>query len=196
MTRVPFELRDDDGVLTPGVDLSAAGVVRVSIDGGATWANRAGGVPTSSEDGVYYYDLHASENVPPFVLVKISKSGFQIVVAREDLATTTLDQLATLVAQLPDDILDAALADHGVIGSVADGIAIAAGLLQGNFFVDQTNNTDPNGQTAARMRVFRDAAATAAATDGGSSEGEFATFVVTTEYIGPNKIKTHRVVRQ
>jgi hypothetical protein len=93
-------------------------------------------------------------------------------------------------------ILDALLTGHAVVGSIADGIAIAAGLLQGNFFMDQTDNTSPNGQTAARMRIFRDGVATAAATDGGVAEGEFATFLVTTTYVGPNKIATHRVVRQ
>jgi len=93
-------------------------------------------------------------------------------------------------------ILDELLTGHAIVGSVADGIAIAAGMLQGNFLMDQTNNADPNGQTAARLRVFRTGVATAAATDGGSGQGEFATFVVTTTYTGLNKIATHRVVRQ
>jgi hypothetical protein len=91
-------------------------------------------------------------------------------------------------------VLDALMSDHALVGSVADGVAIAAGLLQGNFFMDQTANT-ANGQTAARMRVFRTGTAAAAATAGGSGEGEFATFIVTTTYTGVNKIATHRVVR-
>lgn len=91
-------------------------------------------------------------------------------------------------------VLDALMVDHAAVGSVADGIAIAAGLLQGNFYMDQTVNT-PNGQTAARLRVFRTGTAVAAATAGGSGEGEFASFLVTTTYAGVNKIATHRVVR-
>ena len=93
-------------------------------------------------------------------------------------------------------VLDELLSGHAIIGSVGDGIAIAAGLLQGNFFMDQTNNSDPNGQTFARLRVFRTGTAALAATPGGSGQGEFATFLVTTTYVGPNKIATHRVVRQ
>lgn len=95
-----------------------------------------------------------------------------------------------------DAVLDALLSDHAIVGSVADGIAIAAGLLQSNFFIDSTVNTNPNGQTVARMRVFRTSVDAAAATDGGVGEGEFATFDVITTYTGVNKIATHRVVRQ
>lgn len=93
-------------------------------------------------------------------------------------------------------VLDALLTDHAVEGSVADGVALAASLLQGNYVVDQTDTSDPNGQTSARLRCFRTGVAAAAATDGGVGEGEFATFVATTEYSGVNKILTHRVARQ
>jgi hypothetical protein len=36
----------------------------------------------------------------------------------------------------------------------------------------------------------------AGATPGGTGQGEFATFLVTTTYVGPNKIVTHKVVQQ
>lgn len=91
-------------------------------------------------------------------------------------------------------VLDALRSDHVGIGSIGEGIAIAAGLLQGNFYMDNTVNTI-NGQTSARIRVFHTDTATNAATPGGSSEGEFATFNVTTNYSGPNKITDHRVVQ-
>lgn len=94
----------------------------------------------------------------------------------------------------PTDILDALLTDHASIGSVGDAIAIAAGLLQGNFFMDTVVN-DGNGQTSARLRLWRDEAGAAGANGGGSGEGEFATFQVTTTYSGPGKVATHRVVR-
>lgn len=110
-------------------------------------------------------------------------------------ALTTAATAAT-AADVATAVLDALLTDHAVEGSVADGVALAASLLQGNYVVDQTVTSDPNGQTSARLRCFRDGAAAAAATDGGTGEGEFATFVATTEYSGVNKILTHRVVRQ
>lgn len=99
-------------------------------------------------------------------------------------------------AAIVNAILDELLAGHAIVGSVGDAIAIAAGLLQGNFFMDNTNNTDPNGQTSARLRVFRTDVAAASATPGGSGQGEFATFLVTTTYAGVNKVTTHRTVRQ
>lgn len=104
----------------------------------------------------------------------------------------TLPTTSTLV----NAILDELLSGHAVIGSVGDGIAIAAGLAQGNFLLDNTDNTNPNGQTSARIRVFRSSSATSSATPGGTGEGEFATFLLTTTYSGPNKVITHRAVRQ
>lgn len=95
---------------------------------------------------------------------------------------------------LPTDILDALLVNHSSIGSAGDALALAAGLLQGNFFMDTVSN-DGNGQTAARLRLFRGEGLAGAATDGGSGEGEFATFLVTTTYSAPGKVLTHRVIR-
>lgn len=99
-------------------------------------------------------------------------------------------------ASIRDAVLDALLSDHAIQGSVADGIAIAAGLLQGNFMMDSVNNTDPNGQTSARIRLFRDGTATGSATSGGAGQGEFATLLVTTTYSAPGKVLVHKVVRQ
>jgi hypothetical protein len=116
-------------------------------------------------------------------------------IASFNLTVRNTDDLP-IASAIANAVLDELLTAHAVVGSVGDAIAIAAGLLQGNFFMDQTNNTNPNGQTAARLRVFRTALQAAGASDGGSGEGEFATFLVTTTYSGPNKIITHRVVRQ
>lgn len=103
---------------------------------------------------------------------------------------------APTAASIRDAILDELLSGHSVVGSVADGIAIAAGLLQGNFMMDDVNNSNPDGQTAARIRIWRTAAAMAAATVGGSGlQGAFAQFDVVTAYVGPNKIQSHTVTR-
>jgi hypothetical protein len=99
-------------------------------------------------------------------------------------------------ASIRDAILDAARSGHLIPGTIGEGIALATSLLQGNFFIDEVDNSDPNGPTSQRLRCFVDAAAMASITPGGSGEGEFATFVVTTTYEGPNKITTHQVVQQ
>jgi hypothetical protein len=96
-------------------------------------------------------------------------------------------------ASAPSAILDALLADHSTAGTVADGIAIAAGLLQGNFMLDNATN-DANGMTSARLRIWRDSSEVPEA-GGGTGEGEFAEFAVTTSYTGPGKVLVHRVVR-
>lgn len=99
-------------------------------------------------------------------------------------------------ASIRDAVLDALLSDHSTQGSVADGIAIAAGLLQGNFVMDSVDNTNPNGQTSARIRLFRNGTAAGAATSGGTGQGEFATLLVTTAYSAPGKVTIHKVIRQ
>lgn len=99
-------------------------------------------------------------------------------------------------AAIRDAILDAARSGHLGVGTIGEGVAIAASMLQGNFYMDNVVNTDPNGQTSARIRCFLSGTATAGATQGGSGEGEFATFVVTTTYSAPGKATSHRAVQQ
>lgn len=99
-------------------------------------------------------------------------------------------------AAIATAVLDAARSGHVVLGSIGEGVALATSLLQGNYYMDNVVNSDPNGQTSARIRCFHTGAAAGAATPGGSGEGEFATFVVTTTYTGPNKINIHKVVQQ
>lgn len=96
-------------------------------------------------------------------------------------------------AAVRDAVLDALLSDHSTPGTVADGIAIAAGLLQGNFMMDNVIN-GANGLASARLRVWR-AESGVPMTGGGTGEGEFAEFQVLTTYTDPGKVLVHRVVR-
>lgn len=104
--------------------------------------------------------------------------------------------VAPSVDAIRNAILDDQLAGHASAGSVGDGIAISAGLLQGNFMMDNVVNTDPNGQTAVRLRIWRDASSMASATAGDPGvQGAFAVFDVETTYTGPGRIAMHKVVR-
>jgi hypothetical protein len=186
------------GVYTPaGVEapdnLTFVGAGEAEFSQSGVYVAAAGTVVSMGAAGQYYYEATQAETNfnGTFVSIKLNKAGYRIVTGVEEMVPAYVTTTSVVNA-----ILDELLSAHAVVGSVADGIAIAAGLLQGNFFMDQTNNSDPNGQTVARLRVFRTGIATSAATDGGIGEGEFATFLVTTTYVGPNKIKTHRVVRQ
>jgi hypothetical protein len=182
----PIPFFDNAGQLLPDQTfLTASGEVFVSKDG-AAWVAAAA---DATAIGGGFYDVLASQaetNVDTYFSIRLVKATYADVAFRQDVTNNVY---------AADAILDALLQDHSIVGSVADGIAIAAGLLQGNFFIDNTVNTDPNGQTAARMRVFRNSVDAAAASPGGSGEGEFALFSVTTTYVGVNKIATHRVVR-
>lgn len=58
-------------------------------------------------------------------------------------------------------------------------LAIILGLVQSNFFLDQTTYNGAGLLTSGRIRIFPDKTTTDSATDGGAGEGELATFHVT-----------------
>jgi hypothetical protein len=144
-------------------------------------------------DGEYRYTFSnaevASGGGEGNIWLRAKIAGFRTAIRRipiRDIATAT---------KARDAVLNAMRSGFVTTGTIGEGIAIASALLQGNFLMDTVTNTS-NGQTAARIRCFHTGAATSAATSGGSGEGEFATFLVTTTYSGPSKIVTHRVVQQ
>lgn len=151
-------------------------------------------------DHKYRYTFHDDEVAAVGgegnVWVRVKQSGYRTVLKRVPLRYIAVDSIAaSAAATLRDAVLDALLSDHAIAGSVADGIAIAAGLLQGNFFMDNTTH-DANGQTSGRLRLWRSAAAMGTPTPGAAGlEGAFAAFTVTTTYSGVNKVATHSVVR-
>jgi hypothetical protein len=98
---------------------------------------------------------------------------------------------ATAIAQA---VLNAARSGYLTLGSIGEGIALAASLLQGNFYIDNVT-TSSNGPTAQRLRCWTSAAGMSGVTPGGSGQGEFATFQVTTTYTGPGAIATHQVIQ-
>lgn len=158
--------------------------------GGTTWAAATGTLTNTGYDGHWVYEATQVETN-----VNVNEIELRIVDATYYAQTLVEIQASLTVSSITTAILDALLSDHAIVGSVADGIAIAASMLQGNFFMDQVGNSS-NGQTAARIRCFRSGAATSAATAGGTGEGEFAIFQVVTTYVGVDQVQTHRVVRQ
>lgn len=113
---VPFVLYDDDGGLAPAIDLSAAGVVQLSLHG-AAFANRLGAAPTSLGDGAYYYVLDEDELGVAWVLLKIEKAGYRTVIQRETLDGATEAGVATAVANSAATLLAAIEAGGGASGS-------------------------------------------------------------------------------
>lgn len=144
-------------------------------------------------DGVYRYtfaDAEVAAGAEGNIWLRVKVAGFRTVVQRVPVRNT-----APSAPEVVNAVLNEMRAGHVAVGSVGEGIAIAASLLQGNYYMDNVTNT-ANGQTAARLRCFHTGAAAQAATNGGVGEGEFATFLVATSFSGPNKIIDHRVVQQ
>lgn len=174
------------------VCIPAAGELQVNRDL-AGFVNAAGAF-SHVGDGMYRYTFDDAEVAEAGgegnIWVRVKKPGFRTAVMRVPLRAE-----APSANTVRDAVLNSMLENHATVGSVADGIAIAAGLLQGNFFMDNVLH-DANGQTSARIRVWRSAAAMGTPTPGALGlEGAFAAFLVTTTYSGPNKIATHVVAR-
>jgi hypothetical protein len=108
--------------------------------------------------------------------------------------TALNDPSASAVA---DAVWRELLADHqAVSGSFAETQMLIAGLVQNNFVLDATTYHPTSGLlTAGTMRIFSTGAQVDAATDGGSSEGELATFEVaaTLDPTDYTKVLTYRV---
>lgn len=131
--RISFELRDDDGVLQSGVDLSGTGVIKVSVNGAAS-TNRSGSAPTSiGSDGAYYYEWSAGELAAGaggcLVLQIVAPSGYQSFNLREDIeGAVALPRRVTFELRDLDGNLASGvdLSGAGVIGVSVNGAAAVA----------------------------------------------------------------------
>jgi hypothetical protein len=174
------------------VCVPAVGEVQVNRDL-AGYVNSAGTF-SHVADGEYRYTFLSAEVASGGgegnTWLRVKVAGFRTVVLR-----VPIRNLAPTANAVRDAVLNAVRSGFVTSGTIGEGIAIAASLLQGNYYMDAVINST-NGQTAARLRCFHTGIAVAAATDGGTGEGEFATFLVSTTYSGPNKIIDHRVVQQ
>lgn len=110
---------------------------------------------------------------------------------------------AAAASDLTSVIVDAVwrelLADHrGVVGSFAEAQMLIAGLVQNNYVLDSiVNHPTSKAMTSGTIRIFGSAAQVTAATNGGSSEGELATFNVEAalDPLDPSKVDVYKVKR-
>ena len=83
---------------------------------------------------------------------------------------------------IADAVLEELVSDHqSVSGSLAEAIMLIKGLAQDNYVLDSTSFNANGLMTAATIRIFSNATQVANATDGGTGQGELATFTVTAE---------------
>lgn len=195
---VSFRIYTSTGLPASGLagegSVCAPAASELQVNRDLTGYINSAGVFSHVADGEYRYTFAntevASGGGEGNTWLRVKVTGFRTVVLR-----VPIRNLAPMATAIRDAVLNAARSGHVTAGTMGEGISLAASLLQGNYFMDTVTNT-ANGQTAARIRCFHTGVAAAAATSGGSGEGEFATFLVTTAYSGPNKITTHRVVQQ
>lgn len=88
--------------------------------------------------------------------------------------------LSALTAEgIADVVLREILTDHSsVAGSLAEAMVIVKGLVHEFYMLDSTIYDSTGLMTAARIRIFPDAATLGLATDGGSAEGDLFSFTV------------------
>lgn len=98
---------------------------------------------------------------------------------------------------IADAVWNAMQTDHTIAGSFGDLVRRVVALQKENYFIDQMNYNIQGLMTSGRIRLFNTKAEALAATDGGTGEGEFATYSFdTTETVGaPERAKTARSVR-
>lgn len=183
----------------PASGLSGEGAVCVPV-GAQLQTNRdlAGYVDSAGAfahmgEGLYRFTFTTPEvaaGAEGNIWLRVKVPGYRTAILR-----TPIRVAAPTAVEMRDAIFSAARAGFLATGSIGEGLAITTALLQGNFYMDMVTNTG-NGQTSARIRCFLTGAGVQAATAGGSGQGEFATFTVTTTYAGPNKVSSHRVVQQ
>lgn len=77
------------------------------------------------------------------------------------------------------------------VGSYGELLRMLDGRLNGMMVMDNVVN-GTNGMTSARIRIFEDEADVGAATDGGSGEGEVATFEIEATFEGAGKVDVYR----
>lgn len=86
---------------------------------------------------------------------------------------------------------------YNAIGSMGEAIQNILGLVQQNFYLDNTIYNGDGLLTSARMRIFANNTDANAATDGGIGENELETFYVTgvAEFDNATQIKTYKVTQ-
>lgn len=112
-------------------------------------------------------------------------------------STVTAAAIATdAVNEIADQVWDEALSGHLSAGSTGLALFLSKGLSQCNYVLDQTSFGGDGMMIEGRIRIFADAAGASAATQGGSGQGEIASFSVSASGSTPGQLQLYKVVQQ
>lgn len=99
--------------------------------------------------------------------------------------------------EIVDGLLDEVInsSNHFTTDTVGETLTILRGLVQQNFMLDETVYNADNLLTSGRIRIFTNKTEVGAATDGGSGQGEIATFTIASVAQGGSLVKSYKVER-
>ena len=103
------------------------------------------------------------------------------------------DKIFGLPYDVADSVWDALQADHKIAGSFGDLVRRIVALQKEHYYIDNTNYNNEGLLLFGRIRLFENEAAVNNATYGGSGEGEFATYELTTTPKTANPERAHQV---
>lgn len=151
-------------------------------------ANHVKGLDTSKfvgadPDDVYEITIRDSANRAADL-----PTGFEI---KTGALADKINGLPTNVAQA---VWDALQADHKVAGSFGDMMRRIVALQKEHYFIDNTTYNNEGLLLSGRIRLFETKTAANNATYGGSGEGEFATYTLTTTPKTARPEQAHTVV--
>jgi hypothetical protein len=108
----------------------------------------------------------------------------------------TLDEVPPTVEEIADQVWDEDEGDHIADGSMGLSLFLSKGLAQSNFVLDNTAFDSGGMMTSGRIRIFPDDVTAAAATQGGSGQGEIAEYAVSASGATPGQLQLYKVVKQ
>lgn len=108
------------------------------------------------------------------------------------------DKIYGLPYDVANSVWDALQADHKIAGSFGDMMRRIVALQKEHYFIDNTTYNDEGLLLVGRIRLFETEAAVNAATYGGTGEGEFSTYELTTtpKTLTPERAHMVRSVRK
>lgn len=108
----------------------------------------------------------------------------------------TTDEIPPTAAAIADQVWDEVLSGHLAANSTGLALFLSKGLGQCNYVLDSTSFDAAGMMTSARIRIFANAAAASAATQGGVGEGEVAAFLITASGATPGQLQLYKVAQQ
>lgn len=177
-TTLPIPFYDANGALVTGLNFAGAGETAVFNLDALAFADTASDAVEAAATGMYYVQLSQAEtNHPTFLIVRLRKATYSDQFFIVPIDDTTIDTVAAAVTAIAAAITALGVSVARVLGLLHENAMLdgGAGVLTGPTY------SDNNVLESARLRVFANAAALAAATEGAANgaDGEIYRYAIT-----------------